>query len=74
MTINNPDSPGLKALYEDSAREYCWYIGQAANKAKMPDTDGMEVIKNQLLRLKPEINQWATMFADLSTPEIRKMR
>lgn len=71
---NNPDSPGLKAIFEHSDTEYMWAVGQALNKAKAVDVDTMEVIKNQLLRLKPEPNHWSSFFNHLGSPELRKMR
>jgi len=71
---NNPDSPGLKALYEHSEGEYNWYVGQAANAAKRVDPDTMEVIKNQLLRLKPEISNWSSLYKNMGVPELRKIK
>lgn len=71
---NNPDSSGLKALYDDSTTEYCWYVGQAASKSKMPDLDTMEIIKNSLLKLAPNTNQWNNFMANLSFPELRKLQ
>lgn len=71
---NNPDSPGLRAIYENSDTEYMWAVGQAAGRAKMPDVNEMELIKNQLLRLKPEPNQWENFYKNLGQPELRKLK
>ena len=57
-------------VYQHSEREWEWYCGQASNKAKDPGLPGMESIKNQIIRLRPEIN--AGTFKYLGTKEIRK--
>lgn len=67
----NPSDDGLRSLYEHSERESNYYIAQALNFAKLPDVDKMETIKNQMLRLKPNINHWCSNFRNLSIPEIR---
>lgn len=54
-----------KEVYEESKREYEWYIGQAANGAKLPDVQQMEGLKNQLVRLKPNHQQYSTYFQNL---------
>lgn len=69
----SPSDQGLRNLYEHSERESNFYTAQAQNAAKAPDLNKMESIKNQMLRLKPTINQWATNFAHLSSPEIRRL-
>jgi hypothetical protein len=69
----NPSDNGLRALYEHSEQQANWYIGGAQNRAKLPDTNKMEVMKNMLLRLKPEINQWAYNFAHLPTGENKRL-
>lgn len=70
----NPDSTGLRAVYENSEREYEWYVGQAASKAKSVGPEESEIIKNALLRLKPNINQWQSFYGGLGTPEMRKIK
>jgi hypothetical protein len=71
---NNPDSSGYRALYEHAEGEYNWYISQAINSAKMPDHNEMEVIKNSLLKLKPEVNFWQTFYDPLVLPELRQIK
>jgi len=61
-----------QAVFEHSQQEWMWYVGQAGNKAKMPNLDQIEAIKNQTMRLLPRINQHETFFKSLGSPEIRK--
>lgn len=65
------DLPG--DVFSHSEREWTWYCGQAKNKANMPSVAQMENIKNDILRLKPEINQYNNFFKDLGSPERRKI-
>ena len=58
-------------IYARSEREWMWYVGQAGNKAKMPNIDQLEAIKNQVIRLLPNINAHETFFKSLGAPEIR---
>jgi len=60
------------AVYEHSQQEWMWYVGQAGNKAKMPNIDQLEAIKNQTMRLLPNINAHETFFKSLGSPEIRQ--
>ena len=60
------------AVFQHSEQEWAWYVGQAGNKAKMPNLDQMEAIKNQTMRLLPKVNHHETFFRSLSTPEVRK--
>jgi len=71
---NQPDSPGLRAIFEHSESEYNWYIGQATNKAKGVDPETMEVIKNQLLKLQPDPNLWSNFYKNMPMPELRKLK
>jgi len=59
-------------VFQHSEQEWAWYVGQAGNKAKMPNLDQIEAIKNQTMRLLPKINQHETFFRSLGSPEIRK--
>ncbi|HAV25409.1 MAG TPA: hypothetical protein DCX01_04450 [Bacteroidetes bacterium] len=58
-------------IYEHSEREWMWYVGQAGNKAKMPNIDQLEAIKNMTMRLLPNINHHETFFKNLGSAEIR---
>ena len=69
-----PDSNGLKALYEDAKKEYEWYIGQAVSKAKRPDMNKMEGLKNQMLRLRPRINYYDSFFREQKVSEVKKIK
>tara|TARA_B100000768_G_C11255355_1_gene366120 strand:- start:265 stop:1185 length:921 start_codon:yes stop_codon:yes gene_type:complete len=59
-------------IFQHSEQEWAWYVGQAGNKAKMPNLDQMESIKNQVMRLLPNVNHHETFFRTLGSPEIRK--
>jgi hypothetical protein len=59
-------------IFQHSEQEWQWYVGQAGNKAKMPSIDQLEGIKNQVLRLLPNINAHETFFRDQVAPEIRR--
>ena len=61
-----------QAVFEHSQQEWMWYVGQAGNKAKMPNIDQLEAIKNQTMRLLPRINQHETFFKSLGSPEVRR--
>lgn len=69
-----PDSRGLRRLYEDSQQEWSWYVGQAKNKAIMPDLDGMQSLANQMVRLKPRFNEHRGFFRFLNVTEKRKFK
>lgn len=60
--IENPDSNGIRALFNHAETEWCWYVGSAGNQAKMPDISRMESIKNNFLRMIPKINEFNTAF------------
>ena len=57
-----------------SEQEWLWFVGSAANKAKMPDENQMANIKNMMLRLKPKINQEDGFYKYLSFREQRKLK
>jgi hypothetical protein len=65
----NPDSSGYKALYDNSQREWNWYVGQAKAKAKMLSVDQMESLRNAMVRLLHKSNQHATGFRNLGNRE-----
>lgn len=64
---NDPDSRGKKALYDDSSREYEWYVGAASNFMKIPNEHRMNNLKNQLLNLTPRMNKYENYFKNLSS-------
>ena len=61
-----------QGVFQHSEKEWAWYVGQAGNKAKMPNLDQIEALKNQTLRLLPNINAHETFFKTQGSPEIRK--
>ena len=61
-----------QAIFQHSEQEWQWYVGQAGNKAKMPNIDQIEAIKNQTMRLLPQVNHHETFFRGLGSPELRK--
>jgi hypothetical protein len=68
----DPSNSGLNRLYEHSEREWAWYVAQAGNKAKMPNISQMESLKNQMIKLKPEFNEFGNFFKTLGSQERRK--
>ena len=61
-----------EAVYRDSQRDWEWYVKQARGAIMMPNIDAMENIKNQWVKLKPNMNSSSTFFTDLANPERRK--
>tara|TARA_R100000353_G_C6501210_1_gene194237 strand:- start:166 stop:1065 length:900 start_codon:yes stop_codon:yes gene_type:complete len=59
-------------VFQHSEQEWTWYVGQAGNKAKMPNIDQLEAIKNQTMRLLPKVNEHETFFRSLGSAEIRR--
>ncbi len=59
-------------IFQHSEQEWQWYVGQAGNKAKMPNIDQLEFIKNQTMRLLPNINSHETFFKTQGSPELRQ--
>jgi hypothetical protein len=70
----NPNSQGLRALYEDSKTDWLWYVGQASNKAKLHSVDQLESIKNMLLRTYQTYNAHATGFRKSSEQQRRRLK
>lgn len=67
----NGDVPDKVFQYTEQQRD--WYIGAASNKAKMPDESRMEGLKNQLLRLRPQINDFASFGKFSQNHETRRL-
>jgi len=61
-----------EGIYRDSQRDWEWYVKQARGSANMPNLDQMENLKNQWVKLKPNMNSSRTFFTDLASPERRK--
>lgn len=61
-------------VYRESEMDCNWYMGSASNNVKIPDVAEMEILKNNLLRLKPRNSDYNSMFKYLGHPEGRKFR
>jgi hypothetical protein len=61
----DPDSRGKRALYDESMKEYSWYIGKLTSHLKMPSVEQMENLKNQMIRMKPNIQHFNSFFNSL---------
>ena len=61
-----------EGVYRDSQRDWEWYVKQARGSASMPNLDQMENLKNQWVKLKPNMNSSRTFFTDLASPERTK--
>lgn len=57
------------AVYSESKSEWNKYAGQARGSINMPNLDAMESIKNQWVRLKPDIIQHSQFFKGLGNQE-----
>jgi len=67
----NPASPGMKALVNHSSQERDWAVASARTKGRIPTIDELESIKKMWIRSIPKINEHATGFKTLGSPEIR---
>ena len=61
----DPESAAKLRLFEHSEREYCFFMASADSRIKTPDAGEMENIKNQILTLKPRINEFNNFFASM---------
>lgn len=68
-----PSNSGKRALFEYDETEWLWYVAKAINKAKMPHPEQMESLKNQLLRMTPDVNAHANFMKTLGSPYRRKI-
>lgn len=66
---NDPDSKGKYQLYQDSQREYEFYVASVSNHLKMGDKHEMNNLKNQMLRLFPRVYKYEEYFKTLSFPK-----
>lgn len=69
----DPTNSGKRALFDYDEKEWLWYCGAATNKAKMPHPEQMESIKNQIVRMIPNINESDTFFQNLGSKQLRKI-
>ena len=59
--------------FELLEQDWLFYVNSAKTIAHMPDLDGAESLKNQLLRMRQSSYHHAAQFAYLNTPEITKV-
>jgi len=69
-----PASQGKRLLYDDSKQEWAWYVGKAANKAKLHSVDQLESIKNQMLRTYQSYNHHKAGFKNLGQQQRRRIK
>ncbi len=55
-----------KDIYQDSEKEWLWYVGSAGNIARMPNKDGMYSLMNQM-KLIPQKYSHNTFFRNLGS-------
>ena len=55
-----------KDVYQDSEREWLWYVGSAGNIARMPNVDGMQSLMNQM-KLIPQKYSHDNFFRSLGS-------
>jgi hypothetical protein len=58
-------------VYEKTVQEQLWYLGAAQTAGVMPNADQMESIKNNWIRLIPNINQHSDYFKSFGQQEQR---
>lgn len=69
----DPTNSGKRALFEYDEKEWLFYVGKATSKAKMPDVHQMENIKNQILRIIPNINEFDSFFNTLGSKQQKRI-
>lgn len=55
-------------VYQKEEQDKDWYIGKAQNKARLPSYDEMESLKNDHIRLTPQIHNWSDFFETMGAP------
>jgi hypothetical protein len=63
-----------KDLYAESKSDWQWYCGQARGVANMPNLAYAEAIKDQWVKLRPNINAFQTFYSDQTLREQRKLK
>ena len=69
----NPISSN-QAILKDTQQELAFYMGAARNKARMPNLDKMESIKNWWIRSIPKVSKFSDGFRTLNKGEERYNR
>lgn len=65
----DPSDRGKKALFDYDEREWLWYAGKSISAAKIPHPEQMESLKNQLIRMIPNVNEHSTFNINLGTQQ-----
>jgi len=60
-----------KDVYEKTVQDQLWYLGAAQSSGVMPNADRLESIKNNWIRLIPQINQHSDYFRSFGHQEKR---
>lgn len=63
-----------KDWLQKSEQDWHWYCGQARGAANMPNLAKAEAIKNQWVRLRPNMNSHDAFYQDLGIREMRKLK
>lgn len=60
-----------QAVYEKTVQDQLWYLGAAQSAGVIPNADRLESIKNNWIRLIPQINQHSDYFKSFGRQEQR---
>jgi ribosomal protein S6E (S10) len=63
-----------KDVYVETKADWQWYCGQARGVANMPNLAYTEAIKDQWVKLRPNINSFQTFYSDQTLREQRKLK
>lgn len=63
-----------QAAYSESKQDWQWFCGQARGSANMPNLAYAEAIKDQWVKLRPNINSFQTFYSDQTLREMRKLK
>lgn len=72
--IKDPANKGKQNIFEYNEREWNWYSGQATSTVKMPDLEQMESLKNQVIRMIPNINEHDSFFKFSGAKQIKRIK
>lgn len=59
--------------FQHLEQEWLFYVNSAGTVSHIPDLDGAESLKNQILRMRQSPYHHASQFAYLNTPEVNKI-
>jgi len=61
-------------VYQDSVKEWLFYVGAAKGVANMPNLAQLENLKNVIVRLIPQQSQYNTMFRNINIQERKNVQ